>query len=128
MTDTPAAPTPASTAPTVAELTAGLDGLMTSDSLRFGRRLAGLHRISDKGKQARALADLQTQVERARSKVERRTRTVPDIRFPPELPVSERADDLAEAIRNHQVVIVAGETGSGKSTQLPKICLSIGRG
>ena len=41
--------------------------------------------------------------------------------FPPELPVSQRRDDIAEAISGHQVVIVAGETGSGKTTQLPKI-------
>ncbi len=50
------------------------------------------------------------------------------IHFPPDLPVSARRDDIAEAIRGHQVVIVAGETGSGKTTQLPKICLALGRG
>ena len=50
------------------------------------------------------------------------------IAFPEELPVSARRDEIADAIRNHQVVIVSGETGSGKTTQLPKICLSIGRG
>ena len=51
-----------------------------------------------------------------------------DITFPPELPVSQRRDDIAAAIRDHQVVVVAGETGSGKTTQLPKICLELGRG
>ncbi len=50
------------------------------------------------------------------------------ITFPPQLPVSARRDDIAAAIRDHQVVIVAGETGSGKTTQLPKICLELGRG
>jgi ATP-dependent helicase HrpA len=49
------------------------------------------------------------------------------IRYPPELPVSQRKDDIAAAIRDHQVVVVAGETGSGKTTQLPKICLELGR-
>lgn len=49
------------------------------------------------------------------------------IHFPPELPVSQRRDEIAAAIREHQVVIVAGETGSGKTTQLPKICLELGR-
>lgn len=49
------------------------------------------------------------------------------ISYPPGLPVSERRDDIAAAIRDHQVVIVAGETGSGKTTQLPKICLELGR-
>src|SRR6187402_1686560 len=47
---------------------------------------------------------------------------------PPDLPISARHDDLLAAIRDHQVVIVAGETGSGKSTQLPKLCLELGRG
>ena len=51
-----------------------------------------------------------------------------EISYPPELPVSQRREDIAEAIRDHQVVIVAGETGSGKTTQLPKICLELGRG
>ena len=50
------------------------------------------------------------------------------IDFPEELPVSLRRDEIADAIRKHQVVIVSGETGSGKTTQLPKICLALGRG
>ncbi|NEN07119.1 ATP-dependent RNA helicase HrpA [Diaminobutyricibacter tongyongensis] len=49
------------------------------------------------------------------------------LHFPPELPVSQRREEIARAIRDHQVVIVAGETGSGKTTQLPKICLELGR-
>ncbi len=57
-----------------------------------------------------------------------RTRPQLPIRFPDELPVSARRDEIGEAIRANPVVIVCGETGSGKTTQLPKICLSIGRG
>src|SRR5258706_10308253 len=53
---------------------------------------------------------------------------VPAVTYPPELPVSQRKDEIAAAIRDNQVVIVAGETGSGKTTQLPKICLELGRG
>jgi ATP-dependent helicase HrpA len=53
---------------------------------------------------------------------------VPAVSYPPELPVSQRKDEIAAAIRDNQVVIVAGETGSGKTTQLPKICLELGRG
>ncbi|MET3805717.1 ATP-dependent helicase HrpA [Nakamurella sp. UYEF19] len=118
------------TIPTAADLTARLEVLMTSDAARIGRRLAGLRRDSGRSRSApdRTLRDLQEQVRRAEQKVARRLAVVPVITFPPDLPVSERADDLADAIRDHQVVIVAGETGSGKSTQLPKICLSIGRG
>ncbi len=51
-----------------------------------------------------------------------------EITYPPELPVSQRREDIAAAIRDHQVVVLAGETGSGKTTQLPKICLELGRG
>jgi len=58
----------------------------------------------------------------------RRRAAVPAIRYPEELPLTARRDDIAAAIRDHQVVIVAGETGSGKTTQLPKICLELGRG
>ena len=53
---------------------------------------------------------------------------MPPITYPPELPVSQRKDDIARAIRENQVVIIAGETGSGKTTQIPKICLELGRG
>ncbi len=55
-------------------------------------------------------------------------RTVPPIEYPAELPVVERREDIARAIEENQVVIIAGETGSGKTTQLPKICLDLGRG
>ena len=48
--------------------------------------------------------------------------------FPTELPVSDRRQEIAEAIKHNQVVVVSGETGSGKTTQLPKICLELGRG
>src|SRR5207253_11124047 len=51
-----------------------------------------------------------------------------EVSYPPELPVSQRRDEIAAAIRDHQVVVIAGETGSGKTTQLPKICLELGRG
>src|SRR5689334_4135033 len=51
-----------------------------------------------------------------------------DVQYPPNLPITERKDEILAAVRDHQVVIVAGETGSGKSTQLPKICLELGRG
>ena len=57
-----------------------------------------------------------------------RNLNLPTISYPEELPVSERREEIARAIDGHQVVIVAGETGSGKTTQLPKICLELGRG
>ncbi len=57
-----------------------------------------------------------------------RAESVPPIRYPEELPIVQKRDAIAEAIRDHQVVIIAGETGSGKTTQIPKICLELGRG
>src|SRR5690349_23458934 len=61
-------------------------------------------------------------------RLEQRRAAVPVASYPEELPVSARRDDLLAAIRDNQVVVVAGETGSGKTTQLPKICLELGRG
>ncbi len=65
---------------------------------------------------------------RKQALLDSRRTSVPAIEYPPSLPISARRDDLLAAIRDHQVVIVAGETGSGKSTQLPKLCLELGRG
>ncbi|TWE13276.1 ATP-dependent RNA helicase HrpA [Rudaeicoccus suwonensis] len=62
------------------------------------------------------------------ARLQRRRDTVPPITYPKDLPVVAARDEIVAAIRDHQVVIVAGETGSGKTTQLPKICLELGRG
>lgn len=67
-------------------------------------------------------------IEQSQRVVEQKRSAVPDVAFPEQLPVSERRDEIAEAITKHQVVVLAGETGSGKTTQLPKICLQLGRG
>jgi ATP-dependent helicase HrpA len=65
---------------------------------------------------------------RSPAEIEARRRGLPRPEFPEELPVSARRADIARAIHDHPVVIVCGETGSGKTTQLPKICLDLGRG
>ncbi|MEO8556496.1 MAG: AAA family ATPase, partial [Actinomycetota bacterium] len=62
------------------------------------------------------------------ARIARRLASVPKVTYPEDLPVVTRKDDIAAAIQGHQVVIVAGETGSGKTTQIPKICLELGRG
>src|SRR3546814_20117036 len=59
---------------------------------------------------------------------ERARRAPPSIEYSEDLPVSARRAEIAEALRRHQVIIVCGETGSGKTTQIPKICLELGRG
>ncbi|BBW99434.1 ATP-dependent RNA helicase HrpA [Mycolicibacterium moriokaense] len=108
--------------PSVAELRKRLDGLTIRDASRLGRRLKNLRGASpDK---VRKVAE---QIAAAEGLVATRLAAVPTITYP-DLPVSERRDELARAITENQVVIVAGETGSGKTTQLPKICLELGRG
>ncbi len=77
---------------------------------------------------AEAFAKLEAEVERKEAALAARAAGVPKIVYPEELPVSQRKDDILEAIRDNQVVIIAGETGSGKTTQIPKICLELGRG
>ncbi len=94
------------------------------------QRLAPLT-VRDRSRLSRRRADdrLERDLVAAEERVARRRAAVPErIQFPEELPVSERRDDIAAAIRDHQVVVIAGETGSGKTTQIPKICLELGRG
>src|SRR5664279_2835253 len=110
------------------DLSARLTDLTVIDERRLRGRLRSARRMADQGKRARALDDIERRIGAAEARAGRRRAAVPELRFPPELPVSDRVDDLATAISGNQVVIVAGETGSGKSTQLPKICLRIGRG
>lgn len=93
------------------------------------RRLRGLKRRTREGQPIdQGLAELWEAIRKSQALVEHRQAQVPTIRYPPELPVSERRDEVAALIRNHQVVVLCGETGSGKSTQLPKLCLDLGRG
>jgi len=105
-----------------------LVGLMLTDQRRLGRRLDRARRATDRGRRERALEELAGEISAAEQRVERRRDGVPAVTYPGQLPVSRRKDDIAAAIRDHQVVVVAGETGSGKTTQLPKICLELGRG
>ncbi|MCM6774254.1 ATP-dependent RNA helicase HrpA [Nocardia sp. CDC159] len=74
------------------------------------------------------IADLESEIVAAEERVQARRAAVPQIGYPEQLPVSARRDDIAAAIAAHQVVVIAGETGSGKTTQIPKICLELGRG
>ncbi len=74
------------------------------------------------------LAKLAQQIEASASKRDARAARVPEVSVPEELPIAARADEIVAAIRAHPVVVIAGETGSGKTTQLPKLCLAAGRG
>ncbi len=105
------------------QLRARLDGLTIRDASRLGRRLRSLRNPVSEA----AFADFSRQIAAAEAMVAGRAAAVPAISYP-DLPVSQLRGELAAAIAAHQVVVVAGETGSGKTTQLPKICLELGRG
>ncbi|MET7705753.1 ATP-dependent RNA helicase HrpA [Micromonospora sp. NPDC005413] len=112
----------------VRELHRRLSPLMFRDQRRLQRRLDGARKLRDPQRREAALAEITADLVRAEQRIAVRQAAVPVITYPAGLPVSERKDDIAAAIRDHQVVIVAGETGSGKTTQIPKICLELGRG
>jgi ATP-dependent helicase HrpA len=114
--------------PAAAELRSRIAGLLPRDAHRLQRRLDGSRRIRDDAARDAVLAEIAAEVEQAAARLQARLAAVPAIGYPESLPVSRRKDDIAAAIRDHQVVVVAGETGSGKTTQLPKICLELGRG
>jgi ATP-dependent helicase HrpA len=114
--------------PSLAELRARLPSLMLRDQHRLGRRVQSAAATRDPAGRERALGQVAAELTAAEARVAARRLSVPVISYPPELPVSQLKDQIAEVIRDHQVVIVAGETGSGKTTQLPKICLELGRG
>src|ERR1700755_3132758 len=114
--------------PAPAELRGRIAELLPRDERRLQRRLEGIRKIRDEAAREAVLAEIATEVDRAAARLTARIASVPPITYPAALPVSQRKDDIAAAIRDHQVVVVAGETGSGKTTQLPKICLELGRG
>ncbi|MEU8473512.1 ATP-dependent RNA helicase HrpA [Streptomyces hygroscopicus] len=115
-------------APALPALLERLPELMLRDQQRLGRRLDGARRIRKPEARAAVLEEIAEEVTRAELRVADRRAAVPAITYPEELPVSQKKDAILEAVRDHQVVIVAGETGSGKTTQIPKICLELGRG
>ncbi|MFE0460507.1 ATP-dependent RNA helicase HrpA [Kitasatospora sp. NPDC058965] len=115
-------------APTIGDLAARLPELMLRDQQRIGRRLDGARRVRKPEARAAIAGELAVEVAKAEQRIEQRRLAVPAIRYPAELPVSQKKDEILAAVRDHQVVIVAGETGSGKTTQIPKICLELGRG
>jgi ATP-dependent helicase HrpA len=106
-----------------------LDGLLRTDAEQIAQLV---RRIADRQARrqpaGRELATLDRRLAEARRRAEQRRATVPPVAYPAELPVSQRVDEIREAILRHQVVVVCGETGSGKTTQLPKVCLEAGRG
>ncbi|WP_026262881.1 ATP-dependent RNA helicase HrpA [Chitiniphilus shinanonensis] len=113
----------------LAPLLAQLDHVPARLRWPLEKKLRTLEQRLAAGKPAdRGLAELTRELETAAAQTARRRERLPRPKFDDHLPVNQRRDEIAAAIRDHQVVIVCGETGSGKTTQLPKICLELGRG
>ena len=107
------------------------DDCLAADRHRLRNLARDLKRLEGRGNdkaREKAQADLAALLERSRAAVAARCSRLPRPEFQDDLPVNARRAEIAELIRKHQVVIVCGETGSGKTTQLPKICLELGRG
>ncbi|MGW4300859.1 ATP-dependent RNA helicase HrpA [Streptomyces sp. NPDC004646] len=115
-------------APAPGALASRLTELSLRDAHRLGRRLEGARKIRKPEARAAVLAEIEGEIGTAASRMDARRSRVPAVTYPEQLPVSQKKDEIAAAIRDHQVVIVAGETGSGKTTQIPKICMELGRG
>ncbi|MDK4331770.1 ATP-dependent RNA helicase HrpA [Corynebacterium accolens] len=113
--------TTTSQAPSRDELFAALDNVTIAEARSFRRRLS-------KARAPKALREIGQDIQAAADRLALVDAAVPPLTYPDSLPVSARKDDIAAAIEENQVVIIAGETGSGKTTQIPKICLDIGRG
>ncbi|WP_346799220.1 ATP-dependent RNA helicase HrpA [Halomonas sp. Bachu 37] len=117
------------TAPTLHAIRQGLGSVMLRDAYRLENKLGGLERRVREGKPVnRGVGELQREFSRARAVLARRQAQPVTLNYPPDLPVVERRQDILKALEQHQVVVVAGETGSGKTTQLPKLCLELGLG
>ncbi|EIV1777067.1 ATP-dependent RNA helicase HrpA [Vibrio vulnificus] len=111
-----------------ASLRKALSQCLIKDRFRLSKRIAGVSKINKESARNAVFDEIALDIAKSMMEVEQRSRHQPKIEYPEILPVSQKKDDIADAIAHHQVVIVAGETGSGKTTQLPKICAELGRG
>ena len=106
-----------------------LHDIMLVDQRRLSARIHGIGKIKSQEAQQAVADEIQQQIEQARLRIEQRKSAVQNpIVFPESLPVSQRKAEIQKLLSEHQVIVVAGETGSGKTTQLPKMCLELGFG
>ena len=106
-----------------------LNDIMRVDQRRLSARIHGIGKIKSPEAQQAVADEIQQQIEQARLRVESCKSAVKNpIVFPETLPVSQRKAEIEKLLSEHQVIVVAGETGSGKTTQLPKMCLELGLG
>ncbi|WP_298841521.1 ATP-dependent RNA helicase HrpA [uncultured Salinicola sp.] len=111
------------------DLETRLDGCLLRDAHEQRRRLQRLAQRARDGKPIdRSLKEVETRLAASSEVLARRQRQPVTLNYPDALPVAAKRETILEALREHQVVVVAGETGSGKTTQLPKLCLELGLG
>ena len=110
------------------QLLAQLSFVKQSDVGRLKSRIIGTRKIKAQDKREKAYEKINSVIESSIASKSFKLNNRPQVEYAQGLPVSESVDEIAEAIENNQVVIIAGETGSGKTTQIPKICLALGRG
>ena len=104
-----------------------LNDVLYKDQFRLKRRIDDLARLNNPEKVEANLTKIAIDIQVSMDKRKQRLDNLPEVTYP-NLPVSDKKDAIAKAIAENQVVIIAGETGSGKTTQIPKICLELGRG
>src|SRR5688500_16906828 len=115
--------------PDPAPSTPSIDTCLRRDQFRLRRERDRLREQKLRGSDVSAAqAALDARIAASTAMRAARAASVPKIAYPDELPVSQNREEIRKAIERHPVIIVCGETGSGKTTQLPKICLEAGRG
>ncbi|MGK0498797.1 MAG: ATP-dependent helicase HrpA [Oceanicoccus sp.] len=110
------------------QLSAQIDRSMLADRHQLRRKWQGIERRAEQSKPVdKLIPELQARLDKSLHRVSLRRELLPTVCYP-DLPIADKRELISDTINNNQVVIIAGETGSGKTTQLPKICLELGRG
>jgi len=112
-------------------LTSHIPKILCSDRPRIIRKISRIHSKADQMSEEeiqKQLSELQSVIERSERIADKRRRSIPSISYNPSLPITKYKDKIIRSIKQHQILIISGETGSGKTTQIPKFCLEAGRG
>jgi ATP-dependent helicase HrpA len=114
----------------IIQIKQNLGQIMAVDQYYLSRELDifAASKGKDEASSWKRLSSLRKTLDRSRQRCQRRTKSVPRLLFPEDLPISAKKDEIIARIKNDQVVIITGETGSGKTTQIPKMCLAAGLG
>ena len=113
----------------IEQLKKSLPQIMLKDAFSARRKIQSIEsRLNSSKPVEQPLVNLQETIDKSARQYLRREQNKPTTTYPEELPVSQKRDEIIQAIKQNQVIIICGETGSGKTTQLPKMCLDAGLG